>query len=48
MRTQEERQMSKEPRTNHVPAFKAKVALDAFKGEQTILELSQRYYSKRQ
>ena len=35
--------MSKRPRRNHAPAFKAKVALDALKGEQTIVELAQRY-----
>jgi transposase-like protein len=39
----EEQHMSKRPRKNHAPAFKAKVALDALKGEQTIVELSQRY-----
>jgi transposase len=35
--------MSKRPRRNHAPAFKAKVALEAIKCEQTIVELSQRY-----
>ena len=35
--------MSKRPRRNHAAAFKAKVALEALKGEQTIVELSQRY-----
>jgi len=35
--------MSKRPRRNHAPAFKARVALDALKGNQTILELSERY-----
>ena len=35
--------MSKRPRRNHAPAFKAKVALEALKGDQTIVELSQRY-----
>jgi len=35
--------MSKRPRRNHAPAFKAKVALEAIKGDQTIVELSQRY-----
>jgi transposase-like protein len=39
----EEQQMSKRPRRNHAPAFKAKVALEALKGEQTLVELSQRY-----
>lgn len=35
--------MSKRPRRNHAPGFKAKVALEALKGEQTIMELAQRY-----
>ena len=35
--------MSKRPRRNHAPAFKAKVALDALKGDQTIIELAERY-----
>ena len=35
--------MSKRPRRNHAPGFKAKVALEALKGEQTLVELSQRY-----
>ena len=35
--------MSKRPRRNHAPGFKAKVALEALKGEQTIVELSQRF-----
>ena len=35
--------MSKRPRRNHAPAFKAKVALEALKGDQTIVELSQRF-----
>ena len=35
--------MSKRPRRNHAPAFKARVALDALKGEETLVELSQRY-----
>ena len=35
--------MSKRPRRNHAPAFKAKVALEALKGEQTLVELSGRY-----
>jgi transposase len=39
----EQRKMTKRPRRNHSPAFKAKVALDALKGEQTIVELAQRY-----
>ena len=35
--------MSKRPRRNHAPAFKAKVALEALKGEQTMVELAERY-----
>jgi len=35
--------MSKRPRRNHAPVSKAKVALEALKGEQTLVELSQRY-----
>jgi transposase-like protein len=30
----------KRPRRNHSPAFKAKVALDALKGEKTISKLA--------
>jgi len=32
--------MSKRPRRNHSPAFKAKVALAAAKGEKTLAELA--------
>ena len=35
--------MSKRPRRNHGPAFKAKVALEALRGDQTIVELSERF-----
>ena len=35
--------MSKRPRRNHSPAFKAKVALSAVKGEKTLSELAQLY-----
>lgn len=35
--------MSKRPRGNHSPAFKAKVALVAVKGEKTLAALAQRY-----
>ena len=35
--------MSRRQRRNHLPAFKAKVALEAIKGEQTIVEIAQRY-----
>ncbi len=40
---EEEQDMSRRPRRNHAPAFKAKVALEALKGDQTIVELAQRY-----
>jgi transposase-like protein len=32
--------MSKRPRRNHSPVFKAKVAVDAIKGEKTLAELA--------
>jgi transposase len=35
--------MSKRPRRNHAPAFKAKVALAAVKGEKTLAELAQQF-----
>jgi len=35
--------MSKRPRRNHAPVFKAKVALETLKGNQTIVELAERY-----
>jgi transposase-like protein len=35
--------MSKRTRRNHSPAFKAKVALAAIKGEKTLVELAQLY-----
>ncbi len=35
--------MSKRPRRNHSPAFKARVALEAIKGEKTLSELAQQY-----
>jgi len=35
--------MSKKPRRNHAPAFKAKLALEALSGDQTIIELAERY-----
>jgi len=35
--------MTRRPRRNHSPAFKAKIALAAIRGEQTLLELSQQF-----
>jgi transposase len=35
--------MSRRPRRNHAPAFKAKVALAAVKGEATLAELAKRF-----
>jgi transposase len=35
--------MSRRPRRNHSPAFKAKVALAAIKGERTLIELAQEF-----
>ncbi|MEC5414504.1 IS3 family transposase [Aurantimonas sp. C2-4-R8] len=35
--------MSKRPRRNHIPAFKAKVALAAVRGEKTLAELAQQF-----
>ena len=35
--------MTRRPRRNHTPAFKAKVALAAIKGEKTLAELAQQY-----
>jgi transposase-like protein len=35
--------MTRRPRRNHSPAFKAKVALAALKGEKTLAELAQLY-----
>ena len=35
--------MSRRPRRNHSPAFKAKVALGAVKGEYTLAELAKRH-----
>jgi len=41
--SQEDQDMSKRPRRNHSPVFKAKVALEALKGNQTIVEIAARY-----
>ncbi|MFZ0569382.1 MAG: transposase, partial [Rhodomicrobium sp.] len=35
--------MSRIPRRNHSPAFKAKVALAAIKGERTIAQLADQF-----
>lgn len=35
--------MTRRPRRNHTPAFKAKVALAALKGEKTLAELAQQF-----
>ncbi|GHE62507.1 hypothetical protein GCM10019059_22600 [Camelimonas fluminis] len=35
--------IAKRPRRNHTPAFKAKVALAAVRGEKTLVELAQRF-----
>ncbi len=35
--------MTKGPRRNHTAGFKAKVALEALKGEQTLIELAERF-----
>jgi transposase len=36
-------EMTKRPRRNHGATFKAKVALEAIKGERTLVELSERF-----
>jgi len=35
--------MSRRPRRNHSPTFKAKVALDAIRGEKTLAELAKQH-----
>ncbi len=35
--------MAKRPRRNHGATFKAKVALEAIKGDQTLVELAERF-----
>lgn len=35
--------MSRRPRRNHSPAFKAKVALAAIRGEKTMAELAKQF-----
>src|SRR6202035_1275142 len=39
----QERPMSRRPRRNHIPAFKAKVALAAVKGEMTLAQLAEHF-----
>ena len=35
--------MSKRPRRNHTPAFKAKVALAAIKGDRTVVQVAEQF-----
>jgi len=35
--------MTRRPRRNHTPAFKAKVALAAIKGDRTLVELAEQF-----
>ncbi len=35
--------MTRRPRRNHTAAFKSKVAVEALKGEQTLIELAQHF-----
>ena len=35
--------MSRRPRRNHSPAFKAKVALAAIKGDRALVELAEQF-----
>ncbi len=35
--------MARRPRRNHLPQFKAKVALEAVRGEKTLAELAERF-----
>jgi transposase len=35
--------MPRRPRRNHSPAFQAKVALEAIKGEESVIEIAERY-----
>src|SRR5680860_1621145 len=35
--------MSRRPRRNHTPAFKARVALEAIKGEETLITIAERF-----
>ena len=35
--------MKRRPRRNHIPAFKAKVAIAAIKGDRTIVQLAEQF-----
>jgi transposase len=35
--------MTRRPRRNHTPGFKAKVALAAIKGERTVVQLAEQF-----
>ncbi|NLT35005.1 MAG: transposase [Gaiellales bacterium] len=35
--------MPRRPRRNHAPAFKAKVALEAIKGEEPFIQIAERF-----
>ena len=35
--------MKRRPRRNHIPAFKAKVALAAIKGDRTIVQIAEQF-----
>ena len=39
--------MTKRPRRNHSPAFKAKIAIAAIRGERTLAELAQQFDARR-
>ena len=39
----EEKTLGRRPRRNHSPAFKAKAAVSAIKGEKTLIELAQEF-----
>jgi len=39
--------MAKRPRRNHGAALKAKVALEAVKGERTLIELAEQFMGNR-
>ena len=43
----EEKIMGRRPRLNHSPAFKAKVAVEAIRGEKALIELSQAHHFHR-